>query len=807
MKTFISVLLAVGFTGISLTWAQHCMEQKKRNHITCQQHGKYAALTITDSIRIGKYIIYIDTMNFTAKTIRARTEVYAIAKVNNVQEIRLDLLKLTIDSVMLNGQPAAYSYNDTVIRIPVPFTVNAGDTLPIRIHYQGNPKQDPSGWGGFYFSGQYAFNLGVGFLSIPHNLGKVWFPCLDVFHDKALYEFYITTPSTMKAFANGVLISETVNANGTKTWHWKMDDPIPTYLACMAAGPYITKTKVSNGIPVEWACVPADTNNINATFQNLDAVLGAFINAYGNYPFAKVGYLLVPFNNGAMEHATAITIGRAFINGTLTYEMLWAHELAHMWWGDNVTCLTAQDMWLNEGFATYNEAFATEILYGQQAYRNWIHANHRQALQFAHVPQRDGAYLTMNNIPETNTYGMHTYQKAADLIHTLRKYMGDSAFFQACQYYHSNLAFGNASSYDLRDAFKASSGINLDRFFDDWIFTPGWPHFSIDSVVHIPGGLEHYFVYTRQRSRGNNNHIYQMPVEITFSNPVSDTTITVIIDSATQVFHIPLLQTADWIMVDRYQKISDAIVDYEREISSTGTQTFPETGVTLNVLSIGIGVPPVMNNVTRIEHHYVTPDGFKQSNPGIRLSDYHYWTVEGRWLNGFHARATFLYDGSTSLVNGYLDNNLITGPEDSVVILYRQGPWDDWQVVNGFTRTIANPNDKRGSITVDTLKRGEYVFGYYDYTVASQLSDGQEKTKTFLIVPNPATHSVTFKALQSVRHKTLIKVIDNRGHVVHQQPFQSEQVWNTQTLPSGTYYVNFLSRGRIIQSEKLVIAR
>jgi hypothetical protein len=347
----------------------------------------------------------------------------------------------------------------------------------------------------------------------------------------------------------------------------------------------------------------------------------------------------------------------------------------------------------------------------------------------------------------------------------------------------------------------------MNRFFDDWIFTPGWPHFSIDSVVYVPGGLDHYFVYTRQRSRGNNNHIYKMPVEITFSNDTQDTTVTIVIDSATNVFHIPLIQTADWIMLDRNQKVSDAIVDYERDITTLGNQTFPETGVTLNVQSLGISVPPVMSNKTRIEHHYVTPDGFKQPNPGIRLSDYHYWSVDGRWLTGFLTKATFLYDGSNSLSNGYLDNNLITGPEDSVIILYRAGTWDDWQVVNSFTRVIANPTDKRGSITIDTLLKGEYVLGYYDYTVTALKEPEKPEEKFFSMIPNPASHFVTFKMLKKLPEKSILKITDNRGSLVFEQPVNNSLELDTSHIAAGTYLVNLIHKNKVVQTEKLLIAR
>ncbi|MCC6383642.1 MAG: T9SS type A sorting domain-containing protein [Bacteroidia bacterium] len=764
------------------------------------------SISSDDSLHANHYRIFIDSINFLAQTIRAKAEIHLVAKVADPVFVNLDLLQLSVDSVFLNGQPALYSYNDTTISIPITAPMSAGDTMNVRIHYSGMPKQDPSGWGGFYISGLYAFNLGVGFQSVPHNLGKVWFPCIDVFTDKATYEFFITTAPANKAFANGELVSETLNPDGTKTWYWNMTDPIPTYLACMAVGPYYTKTTTSNGIPVEWACLAADTVKVSNTFQHLDTIVSAYINAYGAYPFQKIGYLLVPFNSGAMEHATAISIGRAFINGTLTYETLWAHELAHMWWGDKVTCKTAQDMWLNEGWASYNEGFVTQLLYGQQMYKNWNHTNHRQLVQFAHVPQNDSTDLAMNNIPDNKTYGMHVYQKGADIIHTMRNYMGDSSFFNGCKYYLNNRAYGNASSEDLRDDLTAGSGINMSRFFDDWIFTPGWPHFSIDSVVYVPGGLDHYFVYTRQRSRGN-NHIYKMPVELTFSSPAGDTTLTILIDSVTNVFHIPLIQTADWIMLDRNQKVSDAIVDFEKDILSTGIQQFTETGFSMNVQQLGNPAPPLIKNTFRVEHHYVTPDGFQHSNPGIRISDYHYWSVNGRNLPGFLSKATFSYDGSTSLSNGYLDNNLITGVEDSVVILYRKGVGDDWEVVNGFTQVIGSASDKRGTITVDTLKFGEYVFGYYDYSVSNQQVDPVFFNKMFTVNPNPASTEFRFERLLAKDQQASLKIFDCRGTIVFDSLFKDCLKWEVSNIPAGIYFANLIEKGKVRQTEKLVVLK
>lgn len=799
---FFPILLFGLFQVTTATGQVHNCREMKSQWQTMQNRSS-ASAQVGDTIHALHYEIHVDTIDFAAQTIRAFTELKVTPKVNNISAVQLNLLRLTVDSVFVDGLQAFYAYDDTTLTLPTISPLNIGDTMTAKIYYHGHPQQDASGWGGFYFSGQYAFNLGVGFASDPHNLGKVWFPCIDEFTDRATYEFFIRTSSTNKAFCNGELINEIQNADGTRTWNWKIDLPIPTYLACMAVAPFYTLQRDYNGLPIVWACLPADTNKTLVTFQHINQVMDAYTSNYGPYPWNKIGYTEVPFNSGAMEHASAITIGSGFINGTLTYETLWAHELSHMWWGDKVTCKTAQDMWLNEGFATYNEAFVTKVLYGEPAYKDWIRENHRRVLQYAHVPQNDGAYLTMNNIPSDKTYGFHVYQKGADVIHTLKNYMGDSLFADGAKQYMNQFAYANANSYDLRDALTTGSGIDMTRFFDDWVFTPGFPHFSIDSVVYMPGGLDHYFVYTRQRARGNNNHIYSMPVDITFSNGTTDTTVTVQIDSATQMFHIPLYFMANWMAVDRHEKISDAIVDFEKPVTTTGAQTMTGTNVILNVLNVGSA-----SNTIRIENNFVLPDGFKQANPGIRLSDYHYWKVDGIFSSGFLSKATFGYNGTTNPSIGYLDNTLISGTEDSLVILYRQGTWDDWHIVNGYVlQTATNHFDKVGNFIVDTLKIGEYVFGYYDYTVGISGLEN-DNAALFSVLPNPSASVFNF-SFDAVKNKNLsLLIFDERGSVVLSEVLKNNAfsyTWEAQTCAKGIYFAVLADGKRKLAARKIVL--
>ncbi len=780
MKKLLSVFLLLFFCNINLS----------------------AMTSIADTFHVEKYIISIDTIDFTGKQIKAKTQLQIIARQNNLSTIELDLFQLNVDSVYDTSGNLSYSYQNDKVNISLPFVLNMNDTINFTVVYHGSPKKDASGFGGFYFFPNMAFNLGVGFTADPHNLGKVWFPCLDVFDDKSKYEFYITTPLSQKAYCNGFLNDSLANANNTITWHWIMNDYIPTYLACMATGPYTSWSRTYNGIPVEIAALPADTAAVSATFVNLPAAINLFTQYYGSYPFNKIGYTLVNFTGGAMEHATNIAIGKAFINGTLGYETLWAHELSHMWWGDKVTCKTAEDMWLNEGWASFNEALFTEAIYGPTAYKDWIRTNHRKVLQLAHIT--DGGYLALNNVPTSVTYGNTAYQKGADIVHTLRNYAGDSLFKVGAQHYLDTFAYSNASSIDMEHAFTSSTGTDYSRFFTDWVYTPGFPHFSIDSAIYVPGGLDHYFVYTRQRNKGSNGHIYSMPVDITFSDGITDTTVSIQIDSATQMFHIPLLMAnATWIALDRGEKISDAISDYEKIITTTGLQIMKETNTTLNVQSVGASPSTV-----RIEHHWVQPDGFKGSNPGIRLSDYHYWQAEGIFNPGFVSKISFQYDGSTNGLTGYIDNTLITGREDSLVLLYRENTAGDWQIISA-SQSMGSPLDKRGSFSVDTLKKGEYVLGYRDFTVNNEQLNNMQNFN-LNIVPNPAKNHITLTLNLEPGDSGIAQIIDIKGREVDRikvQSGQSEYVIQTSKWKNGEYFIHLKTDKSLIANGRFIIQK
>ena len=168
----------------------------------------------SDTVDILHYDIHLDIFHLSQKKISGFTELQITPKVAALDRLKLDLLHLDVDSIQVNQQSLAWQYNDTLLHIPLPQNYTPQDTLQVRIYYHGQPVVDPTGWGGFYFSNDstYAFNLGVGFGDNPHNYGRVFFPCLDDFHDRASYDFHITTDLDKGAVCNGLLQSITTDS-------------------------------------------------------------------------------------------------------------------------------------------------------------------------------------------------------------------------------------------------------------------------------------------------------------------------------------------------------------------------------------------------------------------------------------------------------------------------------------------------------------------------------------------------------------------------------------------------------------------
>lgn len=470
----------------------------------------------SEEIDLIHHDIELDMSAFKKKYINASCEILFQLKKLNVDTLVFDLLKMQVDSVSLNDSIKSFIYDGHQIKISLG-SLNLEKIQKVKIFYQGYPPEDKS-WGGFYFTDEYAYNIGVGFDADPHNFGRCWFPCFDSFQERSTYSFTVHTPFGFHAKCNGKLIYERINSDRI-TSRWDLKTSIPSYLASISVGQYITVKDTFVGLqdsfPIEIHTLSIDSSRTIQSFEHLKSGLRSFEYWFGPYSWQKVGYSIVPFHSGAMEHATNIAYPSYAVDGTLRSELLLIHELAHSWWGNLVTCKVAEQMWLNEGLASYAEQLFIEYQYGRKAYLKTNRKNHIQVLQKAHL--RDGGYMPVIEAPHEYTYSMHVYDKGASVVHNLRTYLGDSLFRKALTALTLNHKFEAIDIHTFQEAIENETAVDLQAFFEDWIFRGGYPHFSIEwDSIYKNGDHYSYDFRLKQQVLGRIPSFNNLPLSISF---------------------------------------------------------------------------------------------------------------------------------------------------------------------------------------------------------------------------------------------------------------------------------------------------
>jgi aminopeptidase N len=520
-------------------------------------------------------------------------------------------------------------------------------------------------------------------------------------------------------------------------------------------------------------------------------ILGVFESHFGPYPFERVGYTGTPGGLGAMEHASNVSYPFSGWTGSTASEWWYAHELSHMWFGNKVTCASAEDMWLNEGWAVWCESLYREGIYGKLAYKENIRSKLKDVLQSTHVD--DGGYYAVYGIPQNLTYGSTVYDKGGQVTHTLRGYLGDSLFFGGVKAYLQQYAYNYASSFDMRDFLTTYSGIDMGPFFEAWVFSPGFPHFSVDSAVAVQSETGYdVTVYVRQKLRGTTQYANANHLEITFMDSSwQKSTDTIVFSgvSGSKVFHLPFLPEV--VMADADEKISDATTDVAKVIKNAGDFEYQQTYCKLIVQQL------TDSAFLRITHNWVAPDGLTPPQSGLRISDSRYWTVEGILPPDFSAKGKFTY----SRGNG-LDNTLITNSKDSLVILYRPGAGYAWRK----TSFVREGPWMSGTITVDTLQRGEYALAIWDRLFLESKNYKPAENKLMKIYPNPATTNVNIQI--NTKKDAVLTIYDTLGKQVNQfkvKPGENSFTWKNPGNSSSVYILKLSdSNGTMLESTRVV---
>lgn len=761
--------------------AQYNCQQNKQLHnqnittVPINNNGK------SDSLSIMHYALNLDMTSIQSGQMKGVAKLTLTPKMAGITRVNLDLLNLTVDSILLNNvKITSYSYSggpSLAVTLPAAFAVS--DTFYIIIFYHGHPVMDQSGWGGFHFANPYFYNLGVGFAANPHTFGRAWFPCFDNFVEKSTYSFSVKTSGGRKAYCNGLrtLLDTSTYGGDTVVSHWEQTDPIPTYLASVAISNYEEISYTHNGMPFLLLARAADTTNLKASFINLPAIFDALVQGYGPYVWQKVGYALT--TTGAMEHATSIHYPIALTNGTLASEDVIAHELAHHWFGNLVTCETAGDMWINEGAAEYLSHQYEESVYTKARFTETVLANHAYVIQYAAV--KDGGHYSLYDLPNELTYGEHTYQKGAMVMHNLRTYLGDSLFFNGHKILFANYVYGTLNSFQYRDHLGPLTGYNLTSFFDDWIFNPGYPEFNIDSMRVIVSAIPEPTVKVgvSHRMRATTKRFTNVPLRISLRDSLgqvqhhdvtflgNDTVYTLLNAFAPQ-----------WGNLNENAFLLDATTYTDFRLKQPGVNAN-------NRCKMDVAVTQIADNVNlRVEHHWAGPS--RTGNEPFRISNSRYWRVTGHLKNGFKAEGRLEYSNSSS--TGNLDADLVSVTEDSLILVYRKDATQPWQEFQWYSKNyFGAPNNGYGRINIQVLIPGEYAFA--NGVSAFGLTENTKAENHLIAYPNPAGDSITISFYPPEKASNW-QVTDVNGRLISSGKLsknQSEVKIETAAWQAGTY--------------------
>ncbi|MEZ0540947.1 M1 family aminopeptidase [Fibrella arboris] len=549
------LLLTATYAQTDQLGADVCAEGKVRYFGKLFQTGQASGRQLAPTVQaIGDSTIDV---TYYGLDLRVTTSPNYLRGVNNVtlkansatlSQFYLDFnTSMKVDSVKSGLQKLTYTHQSNRLTITLPQTITKGQTGRVTVYYQGLPVTPNASLTdqAFVFSTHETTSDPLIYtLSEPYGASD-WFPCKDTPADKVdSSAVNITMAPFFVSVSNGLLQGVTTNSDGTKTYRWKNSYPIAQYLISIACSNYtlydnpLTYQGVT--MPVSHYVFPEDLASVKTALTETNNMITVFSDLFGTYPFIREKYGHAQFRwGGGMEHQTATSIIKSAMTRTTI-----SHELMHQWFGDKITCRNWQNIWLNEGFASYGEAIYQEALGGSASYRSYMGS-------FISRARAASGTLYVQNVADINQIfdSNRTYSKGAVVLHMLRGVLGDTDFFKGMKAYASSpSAYSTAVTEDFQKVMETASGKNLGYFFREWFYGEGYPIYSY-SVAPV-AGTNRAVVRLSQTATSSNPASFTMPVQITVQSSAGDSTITVFNDQSVQSFTVTGKGTVTNVVID-----------------------------------------------------------------------------------------------------------------------------------------------------------------------------------------------------------------------------------------------------------------
>jgi aminopeptidase N len=472
------------------------------------------------------------------------------------------------------SDPLEYTYNKSLLTIKLRRTYSRFDTLHVLIDYVAKPNElpvgiaGPKGDKGLYFINADGLEEGK-----PQQIwtqgeteyNSCWMPTVDSPNEKMTQDFRLTVENRFKTLSNGKLVESRINADSTRTDRWVQRLPHAPYLAAFVVGDFaVERDTIRSGLELSYYVEPHYAPYAKAIFGRTREMIEFFENKFGvEYQWDKYAQIAVrDFVAGAMEN-TSMTVhaenvqtdARALLDGNS--DDVIAHELMHHWFGNLVTCESWVHLSLNEAFANYSEYLWNEHKKGTAEADLWSQGEQQQYL--GEAEQKQESLIRYNYTDMEDMFDSHSYAKGGQILHMLRKYVGDEAFFTASRNYLIRNAFGTAEVNDLRAAFEEVTGEDLNWFFNQWFLSSGHPNLKIEKSFDN----NKVTLKVSQLQDSAYTPIYRLPLKVDIWVNGQKTTHDIVINKARQTFEFPAAQRPDLVDFDAERQLL-GVIEYEK---------------------------------------------------------------------------------------------------------------------------------------------------------------------------------------------------------------------------------------------------
>lgn len=456
-----------------------------------------------------------------------RKEVYgtAVEKIVPLRvdydSVRLDAVDMRIEKVYMGDRTLGFTYDGRNLVIGLDRRYGPDDTLTYTVVYSTFPKK-----GIFFVLPDTAYPERVPQIWSQSEMedARNWFPCHDYPDDFVTSSITATVPEDWVVVSNGVLKKvEDHPESKTKTFQWVEEKPHVIYLISIVAGKYSVVKDRWGDVPIYYYVPSKEEERAKQNFSHTADILKFYSNVTGyKYPWQKLSLSTVSdFTYGGMENVSAITLTDATLHSIeaepqISSTGLVAHETAHQWFGDLLTCRTWSNAWLNEGFATYFEALYEQHAFGNEHFAYEMYNNQKQVVAADKIERRPTVYNRYHNA--VDLFGPYIYARGAVILNMLRGVIGDQLFYKAIKYYVHKFQHQNVDTHDFENAVREATGYNLYWFFDEWVYKAGHPvfdvNYSYDSTSHK------VFLKVRQTQKVDSlTPVYKMPVDVYIVTP------------------------------------------------------------------------------------------------------------------------------------------------------------------------------------------------------------------------------------------------------------------------------------------------